>query len=241
MGKSSMDHKIDEYGLRFLSFHCVRSGKQQELFSIIERPTWHSLKIANDPSRRSLAGDIALGIQELPENDVVNLVSYSLLYSFIGSIAASLSIEGIALMVAVGEGENAERIASLYTDPVERIEAMSRIVEQYSNLGNNQKAKQVSRIAFDIVSDMPKVEFRDRSIVPVAASLARSGDTKSAIVLAGQIQNQILMQQALGQIALFGFQKGERKNGVKVLESIDHIPTRIFAAVVFLVLQKRMI
>jgi thioredoxin-like negative regulator of GroEL len=225
-----MSQIIDSYGLRFLTNHLGRADKYASLSKLIYDPHWYRLQLQFDPSRRSLAHDIEIAIRSCEQKGIKNLpdlIHFSLFYSFLGSVSVNYPPDSLALMVALGEGQQAEGIAQLITEPVQKSEAFARIAGSYRFLKQPLLARNVLESAKKTILSMPDGDLRDRALVSIINAFGEIGDQENCLSLLSLIRNQTIHQQVLGQTASRLCQIISFQAGLQILKMVTSIPVAI--------------
>lgn len=227
-----MSQIIDSYGLRFLTNHLERAGKYASLSKLIYDSQWHRLQLQFDPSRRSLAHDIELAIRSCEQigiKSLPDLIHFSLFYSFLGSLSVNYPPDSLALMVALGEGQQSEGIAQLITEPVQKSEAYARVAGSYRFLKQPLLASNALESAKSTILSMPDGDLRDRALVSIINAFGEIGDQENCLLLLSLIRNQTIYQQVLGQTAIHFCQTIGFQAGLKILKTVVSIPVAIIS------------
>lgn len=225
-----MTQSIDSYGLHYLTDHLERADNYASLSKLLNNPQWHRLQLQFDPSRRSLAHDIEIAIRLCERLGIFNLpdlIHFSIFYSFLSNLSVNYPPDSLALMVALGEGKQAEGIAQLITEPVRKSEAYARIAGSYGFLKQPLLAKNALENAKNSVLAMPDGNLRDRALVSLINAFGEIGDQENCLTLISLIRNKTIYQQVLGQTAIHFCQAIDFQTGLEILKRVVSIPVAI--------------
>ena len=225
------EHESD-YALDHYAAHLFEASRYGQLYGLLDKE-WMELKRRRGGAHWSFAEDLELAIRAAEKNGVnglPDLVSYSLLYATLCSLATNIKPDVLRLLVKWGGVERARGHAEMMmiVEPEQRAEAFQAIAG--GGLPPSLQGKlggAFLRRALEEAQRIPGVEKKAKFLYRLAPELARAGEAEAALVAAEQIDQERpdrfgwFRQEALAKIPVELARAGNAQEAMAALERVD--------------------
>jgi tetratricopeptide (TPR) repeat protein len=194
---------MDDYGLRNLVWHLLLAARCEDIVTLVNDSDWLRHKLVLDPTRRTIADDLEVAIRCAEAQGpagLVDFVTFNLMVGLIGSLATNLDPEALALMAALGEGEQAYAYTSLFVDPIKRVETLTRLAEEHELIADGQTARRLLSEARSLALNLPVGNERDRATVFAALGFGVIGAEGEGTMLLAEVGSLELRERGTTQI-----------------------------------------
>ena len=148
-------------------------------------------------------------------------VVYSLAYALLGSLTGNIDPEELALMVAVGDGLQAQAHASLFADSIKQAEAYVRLAAAYRTSGDVETGLRLLNNARIIAQGLPQGNERDRALASIGVGLAVAGQHQESLALLNSVNDIELRERGLADLAFELFNRGDPAAGLRLAEHLS--------------------
>lgn len=222
--RPQVDIEAEEYGCRNLVWHLCQADRDVDVLALVANASWFAQHLAYDPSRRSYADDVEAALaaaQRLEVTGLTAFVVYNLTYALLGSLSNNIDPEALALMVAVGDGLQAQAHASLFADSIKKAEAYVRLAAAYWISGDAETGLRLLNNARIIAQGLPQGNERDRALASVGVGLAVAGQHQEGLALLNSVNDIELRERGLADVAFELFNRGDPAAGLRLAEHLS--------------------
>lgn len=195
----------DEYAYYHLAQHLLKANKKTQLIEAVKSKRWFNKKVTFDNSRRIYANDVSLVLtvtQGQYAHGLHNYIIYSFIFGALGSLTTNIDPEALALMIMVGQAEQAERFATLYTNPVTQTEAYQLMMKAFIARGDKKAAQRTQAQMVRRVQTLPRDNTRDRAALSAAEACGWLSFFQLSRQLLEEIVDTEFRERGLAQLAV---------------------------------------